>query len=238
VLREIMENDGIRVLTEEKVTEILGDEVVQGVTTNKRELSCDMVLMTLGVRPNIDLAKQMGLDVGSLKGIRTDDHMMTTEEGIYACGDCVESKDIITGDTTLNLLWPNAKRQGWVSGCNCGGQNRRFTGSFNVTCVEILGTYAVSVGIGAVGNVDGKQYQIVEKGDASSFYRLIMKDRKLLGLQLINKSEHGGRLFSKMLRKDDLLELGREVFNDKYLSIRPWNYWLNQYNLCKRGDHF
>jgi len=51
----------------------------------------------------------------------------------------------------------------------------------------------------------------------------------LLGMQLINQIEHGGLLFSKMLRKDDIMGLAKTVFDDKLLSVKPWNYWLARY---------
>jgi len=204
------------------------------LVTNKRELNCEMVILTAGVGPAVELAKEMGLEIGPSRGIRTDDYMMTSEEDIYACGDCVESKDIITGETGLSLLWPNAKRQGWISGCNCAGERRRFTGSFNLTAVEIFGAYAVSVGLGAVGTKNQDNYQSVEEVRGSSFYRLILRNDRLIGMQLINKSEHAGRLFSKMLRKDDLTELAREVLCGKRLSIRPWNYWISGYDVLAK----
>jgi hypothetical protein len=56
-----------------------------------------------------------------------------------------------------------------------------------------------------------------------------MVDNRLLGIQLIDRIEHGGLLFSKMLRKDDITGLARTVFDDKLLAARPWNYWLGPY---------
>ena len=96
-LREIIEGLGIRVLTGEKAEAILGNGAVQGIATDRREIGCDLVVMGAGVRPNSELAKKVGLEIGSLGGIKTDDYMMTTTENIYACGDCIESKDIVTG---------------------------------------------------------------------------------------------------------------------------------------------
>lgn len=228
-LREIIEGAGIKVLTEEKAEAILGNGAVQGVATDRREIGCDMVVMGAGVRPNSGLAKKAGLEIGRLGGIKTDDYMMTTMENIYACGDCVESKDIVTGEAGLSLLWPNAKRQGWVSGCNCAGEQRRFPGSFDATNLEISGTYALSAGRGAAGLAGRKGYEVIEKRDGSSYYRLVIVDNRLLGIQLINKIEHGGLLFSKMVRKDDIVGLARAVFDDKLLAVRPWNYWLGRY---------
>ena len=229
ILTEMMTQQGIRVLTEENVVEISGGESARGVITNKREIDCEMVIMAAGVRPNIELARLAGLDVGPLGGIKTNEYMMTSVENIYSCGDCVESRDIISGENTLSQFWPNAKRQGWVSGCNCVGRRTRFTGSLNATSIEMNGTYAVSAGIGSVSMSSCHDHEIIEKVLDSSYYRFILKDRRLVGVQLINKSEHAGLLFSRMLRKDDWAHLAEQILNDKWVSMRPWNYWMSRY---------
>jgi NADH oxidase (H2O2-forming) len=231
LLKSALERGGIEVLTGETVSEIIGNGTVKGLATNKRRLFCDMVMMSSGVHPNVELARNSGLEIGKLGGIKTDDDMMTSAEGIYACGDCVESRDMITGELGLSLRWPNAKRQGFVSGWNCVGERRRFTGSFNITAIDIFGTYAVSAGVGAASPEGEKLYETAEKKEGSTYYRLIMKNEVLVGMQLINKSEHGGLLFSKMLRKDNLREAAQEVQSDKIFSRKPWNYWMRRYGL-------
>lgn len=229
MLRRIVEGHGIKVFTEEKVTEILGDGAVKGLATDKRELGCDTVIVAAGVTPNTDLARQMGLGLGDLGGIKTDDYMMTSVEGIYACGDCVESKDIITGQSTLSLLWHNAKRQGRVSGSNCLGERRRFIGSFDATSVEMWGTRALSVGRSSACFSRRGDYDIIERSFDSSYYRLIIESDRLVGMQLINKGEHAGLLFSRMLRRDNIVELGRVIKDDKLLAMKPWQHWIRQY---------
>jgi NADH oxidase (H2O2-forming) len=229
MLREIVQDHGINVFTDERVTEILGNGAVKGLTTNKRQIECDTVIMAAGVKPNTELAKQMGVDIGNLGGIRTDGYMMTNVEGIYACGDCIESKDIITGERTLSLLWHNAKRQGWVSGCNCIGKRSRFIGSFDAITIEVFGNYASSVGRSAACFTSPSDYDVAEKRADSYYHRLITANDRLVGIQLINKIEHAGSLFSKMLRKDNLVELKKVVLDDKLLSMKPWHHWIRQY---------
>ena len=138
-------------------------------------------------------------------------------------------KTLSPGEAGLSLLWPNAKRQGWVAGCNCAGEQRRFPGSFDATNLEISGTYALSAGRGAAGLAGRKGYEVIEKRDGLSYYRLVLVENRLLGMQLINKIDHGGLFFSKMVRKDDIIGLARAVFDDKLLAVRPWNYWLGRY---------
>ena len=153
--RKILEEHGIHVRTEERVLEIMGEERTTGVATDKSEIPCEMVIMGAGVCPNTELALTMGVSVGGLGGIRTDDTMLTCIDGVYACGDCVESRDIVTRETTLNLLWMNAKRQGFVAGRNCLGDKRRFEGSYSTTVMEMFGSYATSAGKILAGRENG-----------------------------------------------------------------------------------
>lgn len=234
ICRKTLEDRGIEILTEERVIEILGDESVTGVATDKHEIPCDMVVMGAGVNPNTELARAIGLDIGTLGGIRADDFMLTNVEGIYACGDCIEAKDIVTRESTLSLLWANAKRQGWTAGCNCVGERRRFPGSFDATVIEMYGTYAVCAGKGTayIENRDG--CEVIEGMSDQGYYRLIILDNSLVGMQMIDTSEHAGFFFSKMLRKDDVKELRRIALNDKLLSVRHWNYLVSKYMTPRR----
>lgn len=229
ILGEILCDQGIQVSTGEKVLEILGREYVQGVATDKREISCDMVVMGAGVRPNVDLAKKMGCEIGSLGGIKTNEFLMTSLQDIYACGDCIESKDIFTGENTLSLLWPNAKRQGWISGCNCAGEQRRYIGSFNATSLELLGQLAVSAGRTSEGFTNTRFYKSIEKVQGSAYHKMIFSQDKLVGLQLINCPEYAGLLISRIMRGDHVLDLAKVFRNDRRLSKSPWNYWIGQY---------
>lgn len=229
ILREIMDDQGIEVSTGERVLEIIGGERVTGVATDKRQIGCDMVIMGAGVRPNVELARRMGCEIGSLGGIKTNEYLKTSLEDIYACGDCVESKDILTGERTLSLLWPSAKRQGWIAGSNCVGAQKKFIGSFGATNLELLGGFAVSAGRIGESFQDTVAYETVEGAHGPAYYKLIIFEDQLVGIQLINRSQHAGLLFSRMLRRDHLLHLAKVSTNDRWLSKTPWNYWIRQY---------
>ena len=73
--------------------------------------------------------------------------MRTNIEGIYACGDCIESMDMLTGYPTLSLLWPNAKKQGQVAALNCLGQDIDYAGAVSLVVEDIYGVTAVSMGM-------------------------------------------------------------------------------------------
>jgi len=109
MLQEILEREQIEVLTGERVVRILGEGRVSGVATARREIACDLVLMVAGMVPEVELARRAGLEVGGLGGLATDEHLLTTGADIYACGDCIEARDVVSGERTLSLLWHNAR---------------------------------------------------------------------------------------------------------------------------------
>lgn len=234
--QRVLEEHGIQVKTEEKVLEILGGERVTGVGTNKAEISCDMVIMGVGVSPHTELAKAIGVSIGDLGGIQTDESMLTNIEGVYACGDCIESMDIVTQQKGLSLLWINAKKQGWVAGYNCVGVRRKFMGSYSSTILDIFGMYAMSSGKTQTQLQGRDDLEVIDGKFNPGYYRLIGSGNHLVGIQLIDRIENAGRLFSKMLRRDDLSDLMKTTHDDPLLSMKPWNSWVCKYRTPRLGS--
>jgi NADPH-dependent 2,4-dienoyl-CoA reductase/sulfur reductase-like enzyme/rhodanese-related sulfurtransferase len=99
------------------------------VSTKSGEIyEADMVLLAIGVRPEVTLARQAGLEIGALGGVRVDDHMRTSDDRIWAVGDAVEVRDFITGEWTLIPLAGPANRQGRVAADAILGRDIRFRG--------------------------------------------------------------------------------------------------------------
>ena len=119
-----MESHGVKVLTETKVTRIEGDTRATGVETGRGRISADMVIMAVGVRPNVELARAAGLEIGATGAIKVDPHMQTSDPDIYAAGDCVEGIDLVTGKPCYVPLGSTANKQARVVAVNiCGGED-------------------------------------------------------------------------------------------------------------------
>jgi len=95
ILRDILEKNGVHVKTGERLIEIFGNKKVKGVKTDKGLIECEVVILAIGMRPNVKLAIESGIKIGKLGGIEVDDFLQTNKVGIHACGDCIESKSII-----------------------------------------------------------------------------------------------------------------------------------------------
>lgn len=115
-----MESKGVRVLTDTAVEAFVGaagdDSRVGGVKTSRGVLPADMVILAIGVRPNVALAKAAGLALGETTGaIRVDAQMRTSDPDIYAAGDCVEVRHLLTGQAAFIPLGSTANKQGRVA---------------------------------------------------------------------------------------------------------------------------
>ncbi|MFC2021152.1 NAD(P)/FAD-dependent oxidoreductase [Chloroflexota bacterium] len=221
LIKEIIEENGINVLVGEKVVKIIGNGKVKGVITDKREIACDMVVLAAGIKPDVELAQRTGIEIGSLGGIKVNRHMETSAQDVFACGDCVESKDRVTGGNTLSLLWPNAKLQGAVAGYNSVGAHRSYPGSQSVSGIDVFGTNAVSFGITVTHLDDAEGVEIVEKTQGNTYLRLVILDDVLVGAQAVGNIRDMGVLMSAALGRINLKDIHSIVNNRVLLSMNP-----------------
>jgi len=132
---------GVHLKTETKVEEIIGkDGKVTGVKlSNGKILDAEMVISSVGYKPNTDLAKTSGLEINSRDAIRVDNYQRTTEKDIYAVGDCAATKGFITGRSDNIMLASTATAEARVLGYNlfCIKVLRNFTGTLSVFSTEI-----------------------------------------------------------------------------------------------------
>ena len=116
---------------------------VRAVHTANRSLPADIVVLGLGVRPNVALARDAGIAIGTKGGIVTDARMETSIGGVWSAGDCVESVDRITGLPIVVALGTHANKQGRVVGINATGGDVRFPGVVG-TAVSKICVYEVA----------------------------------------------------------------------------------------------
>jgi len=122
----------VNVLTNIKLEEILGDGKVTGVRlSNGVSLDADMVLLAIGVRPNIGLAEQAGIKTAK-GGIIVDSHMRTSDESVFACGDCTAKKSFFTGKDSPLKLASIATMEARVAGANLFKIKREQSGVIGV----------------------------------------------------------------------------------------------------------
>ncbi len=192
------QDNGVTVHTGESVTALIGNDQgrVTRVVTDKREIETDLVIMAVGVRARSELAVEAGLLVSPSSGIVVNERMQTSDRNIYAAGDCVEVRNLITGTTGLAPMGSLANRQGRVAADNIAGIPSRFegwVGSFIMKAFErcIAGT-GLSLAAARAEGFDAEA-AITAQSDRAHFFpsqAVIMlqmvfdrKSRRVLGLQ-------------------------------------------------------
>lgn len=119
-------NNRFEILTSELVTEFSGDaNGVNGVTTGSgKKFETDMVVICTGVTPNVEIAKEAGIEIGVTGAIKVNEKMETNIKDIYACGDCVEENLVISNSKIWMPLGSNANKEGRTAAINaCGGED-------------------------------------------------------------------------------------------------------------------
>ena len=138
-----LEQNGVHVVLGDGVASFAqaGDaqESVVVTTRSGAQYPADVVILSLGVRPDTTLAKAAGLELGERGGIRVDDQMRTSDPHIYAVGDVIEVKDFQTGEWTLMALAGPANRQGRIAAEVICGRDSRFRGVQGTAVIGLFG---------------------------------------------------------------------------------------------------
>ncbi|MGD9610117.1 MAG: FAD-dependent oxidoreductase [Desulfovibrionaceae bacterium] len=136
----------------EQVARIEGEDgQVARVVTDKGSIEADLVIVSVGVTPNSQIAKDAGLNVSARGGIIVDTTMRTSDPDIFAGGDCVEVKNLVTDQPMFLPLGSMANRQGRVIGDNLAGGDSRFPGVVGSWCVKLFDLGAAGTGLTLAG---------------------------------------------------------------------------------------
>jgi NADPH-dependent 2,4-dienoyl-CoA reductase/sulfur reductase-like enzyme len=145
LVADALRDSGVELHLGEPVVEFeVTDGHVQAVRTKRATIPADLVILGLGLRPNSDLAAAAGIAVGEkTHGIVTDDRMRTSAHNVWAAGDCVETRHLVSGRPVSIALGTHANKQGRVVGINTTGGDATFPGVLG-TAVSRICKYEVA----------------------------------------------------------------------------------------------
>lgn len=201
-----LEEHNVEVLLNKSVVEIEQDTETgkHWVLLQDRQIECDLVVMATGVKPNSLLAEQAGLSIGQSGGVLVDRRLRTSDQNIYAGGDCAELTHLVSGEKTAMPLGSLANRQGRIIASNICGGSSQFKGTVGTFCMKVF-----DMGLCTAGLTVKKARQVgydpvyaqVSQPDHAHFYpnsELIYmsliadrKSRKILGVQAVGKNGNG-----------------------------------------------
>ena len=201
-VKEYLEGKGIKILTGERVESILGvNGDVTGVKLGSgKKLDADMVFINVGVRPNIELAESIGLEMGKF-GIKVNEFQETSDPDILAGGDCVEKINFITKRPDAGRLRGPAVMQGRIAAKRLAGYDIKFPGVLNaggcrmfdlvVSATGFTEENATKEGIETVcATVDSRSKHGMIPGVKPWKIKLVFdrKTEKLIGGQIVSHS--------------------------------------------------
>ena len=205
---DTLEKNGVRVHLGCPVEAIeTAEGRVAGVRAADGAVPVDFVLLSVGVLPASDLARDAGLQLGVKGAIVVDDEMRTSDPAIFACGDCVQMKNRITGAAVHVPLGTTANKQGRIAGDNLAGGHETFKGVLGSMVTKCFDLYIAATGL-SLRQAQEAGYDaaasIVTKGDRASYYPgsrdnticliLDKKTGRLLGAQAIGSETVAGRV--------------------------------------------
>jgi NADPH-dependent 2,4-dienoyl-CoA reductase/sulfur reductase-like enzyme/rhodanese-related sulfurtransferase len=178
------------VITDSGVAAFLGENgrLTSVKLQNGTELPCELAVIAIGVSPNIQLARDAGLQIGETGGILVDSFMQTSDPDIYAIGDCVEALNLITGKKVLAPLGDLANLQGRVAGENAMlGNSVTFPGTIQTGICKVFDYAAGSTGLSEKAALQSG-YDIETVINASPDRPGFMKAKMLVTKLVVEKS--------------------------------------------------
>ena len=171
-------------------------------TRSGTRYAADIVVIAIGVRPDTRLAQFAGLKIGQRGGIRVDDQMRSSDPDIYAVGDAIEVKDILTGEWSLMALAGPANRQGRIAADVIAGRSSRFRGTQGTSIVGLFGAAAAWTGVSEktlkrLGNEDYEKIYLYPNSHAGYY-----PGAKPIALKVLFRKSDGRLLGAQALGED------------------------------------
>lgn len=147
-VEEYLKGKNINMILGDSVVELKGETLVnQVVLQSGKVINSDFVIMSIGVKPNVELAKEAGIELGANGSIKVDTKMMTNIKDVYACGDCTESYSVITKRPLYRPLGSTANKMGRIAGDQVSGGNLEFRGILGTGIFKLFDMTVAQTGL-------------------------------------------------------------------------------------------
>ncbi len=193
LLQEELEKQGMNFLLEKQTTKILGKKRVTGLQfKDGNKIMADLVVMAVGIKPNVQLAMESGIQVN--KGIVVNDHMQTNVPNIYAVGECAEHNEMVYG-----LVAPLYEQGQALAKHICGMNHQGYKGSVLSTQLKVSGVNVFSTGI----INETEQTKTIKLFDEwrNTYKKILIQQDKLVGAVLFGDTKEGTKLLSLIKKK-------------------------------------
>jgi len=222
ILRRDMQAEGMRVILGAGVKEVAEPSVFRRFfdrtgrvvfLDNGDRLKADLIIVAAGIRPNVGIVEGTGVAVK--RGIVVDDFLQATLPGIYAAGDVVETRDLVTGRVGLTPIWPNAVTQGKVAAWNMAGRPRPYTGSVGMqNALEFREVPSIAMGVTQGG--EGLEVVAEERPHESVYRKLVLRGNVLVGMILVGDITGAGVMAALIRRQADVGKYRDDILQGRF----------------------
>lgn len=204
LLHENIEMNGVNLILGDGVASFENKNEKTYITLNSgKEIPADMVLLSIGVRPNSELAKEAGLELNAKGGILVDETLQTSAENIFAVGDVIEVENYILKEPAMIPLAGPANKQGRICADNIAGGKKKYKGTLGTSVAQVFDLTAAAAGVNEktlkhMGKERGKDYEsvLINQKSHAGYYPgavpvtlklLFDLDGKILGAQAVGQ---------------------------------------------------
>lgn len=210
---------GITIITSDTISELTGHKEAEAVHLKSgKNIPCDLVVVAMGVKPNIELAKNTPIKTN--RGILIDSRGRTNIENIFAAGDVVESMDPLCNENRVIPIWPNAYQQGSIAGMNMAGGSVEYSGGFAMNSFAFYDLPIISVGINdpPEGEVKKDGYEILSKLDEEKniYRKLVIKNNVVVGAIFAGDIDKSGIITYLIKNKVDVSDIRAKLLDDDF----------------------
>lgn len=199
MLQRELESQGMNFLMEKQTEEILGEDRVTGIRfTDGSETAADLVVMAVGIKPNIEVAAACGLEVN--RGIVVNDYIETSIPDIYAVGECAEHREV-----TYGLVAPLYEQAKVLAETIVGKRESTYEGSITGTQLKVSGVDLYSAGE-IMDDPSVKAIKVHNEFDGI-YKKILVRDNKIAGIVLYGNTKDSSKLFRMMMGKEEITDL-------------------------------
>lgn len=220
IIASVLEKNGIKIMTGVAAKEVVGKEFVEGILLdNGEKLQCQMVIIGKGVKANTELASSCDLKVED--GIVVDEFLRTSDEFIFAAGDCAQTYDISREEKKINALWPCAVEQGEVAALNMLGKKAIYGGSLSMNSVDFFDLVCISMGI--TRPKKEQDYEIISQVKGDNYKKFVLKKNRIVGAVFVGDIKAAGIVNVLIKNKIDISSIKHLLLEDAfdYAKIMP-----------------
>lgn len=194
LLNSILDH-GVQVLLGTEVKSLqVKDNKVEGVQTAAQFLEAELVIVAVGVKPNLDFLAESTVQIE--RGIVVNEFMQSSVPTIYAAGDIAQATSILTGESMLRALWLTAVQQGKIAGASMAGSREAYPGSHAMNSIQLFGLPIIS--LGRIEGGPGVEEVMLSQPSSGAYQKLLLEDGRLTGLLFAGEVQEAGIMYHKL----------------------------------------